>query len=35
MKREAIEKMDKKDIVPTDTKEWNEDTELMTWLKSL
>lgn len=35
MKREAIEKMDKKDIVPTDTKEWNEDTELMTWLKNL
>lgn len=35
MKREAIEKMDKKDIVPTDKKEWNEDTELMTWLKSL
>lgn len=35
MKREAIEKMDKKDIVPTDTKEWNEDSELMTWLKSL
>lgn len=35
MKREAIEKMDKKDIVPTDTKEWNEDSELMAWLKSL
>lgn len=35
MKREALEKMDKKEVVPTDTKEWNEDTELMTWLKNL
>ena len=35
MKREALEKMDKKEVVPTNTKEWNEDTELMTWLKSL
>jgi integrase/recombinase XerD len=35
MKREALEKMETKDIVPSETKEWNDDTELMTWLKNL
>ena len=35
MKREALEKMDTKEVIPTDAKEWNEDSELMTWLKSL
>lgn len=35
MKREALEKMGTKDIVPSEKKEWNDDNELMTWLKSL
>lgn len=36
MKREALEKMENKDVIPSEvTKEWNDDAELMTWLKSL
>ena len=35
MKREALKKMDTKEVIPADAKEWNEDAELMTWLKSL
>ena len=36
MKREALEKMENKDVIPSKvTKEWNDDAELMTWLKSL
>ena len=35
MKREALKKMDTKGVIPTDAKEWNEDAELMTWLKNL
>ena len=36
MKREALEKMENKDVIPSEvTKEWNDDPELMTWLKSL
>ena len=35
MKREALNKMDTKEVIPADAKEWNEDAELMTWLKSL
>ena len=35
MKREALEKMDKKEVIPSETKEWNDDAELMTWLKNL
>ena len=35
MKREALKKMDTKEVIPTDAKEWNEDAELMTWLKNL
>lgn len=35
MKREALEKMENKDVIPSEvTKEWNDDAELMTWLKS-
>ncbi|MFI3173365.1 MAG: tyrosine-type recombinase/integrase [Eubacteriales bacterium] len=36
MKREALEKMDKREVIPKEeTKEWNDDKELMTWLKNL
>ena len=35
MKREKKKKMDTKEVIPADAKEWNEDAELMTWLKSL
>lgn len=36
MKREALEKMENKDVIPSEvTKEWNDDAELMKWLKRL
>ncbi len=36
MKREALEKMDKQEVIPKEVmKEWNDDKELMTWLKNL
>lgn len=36
MKREALEKMDKREVIPKEvSKEWNNDKELMTWLKNL
>ena len=35
MKREALEKINEKAVIPSATKEWNDDAELMTWLKNL